>query len=268
VGKLPLEIDYIIRLTQEQREQILIPIFKEYMKQWNIFEFKLSHDNDKPTDLWKIFGYSYLFLEKKGFLPELKPDICAWYICSAKPKLFDYLQHDLLLIGPGFYHLSFQFPLYICIIEELPNVKENVILKLFTTDRQLPEVWEMILKEELSTDFLSVSYLLYPEELEKFMRARGKSMEELGIRIQKAIQKVGLKNVIEEIGLKAVIEEIGLKAVIEEIGLKAVIEEIGLKAVIKEMGWDNLFEMINNVEELDALKEKLEKKKKQMIQNA
>ncbi len=218
VGKLPLEIDYILRITHENREQILMPIFKQHMKQWNVFEFKLSHDNDKITDLWKLFGYTYLFLEKKEFEPELHPDICAWYICSVKPKLFVHLKKDLMPISQGLYRLLFQFPFYVLIIEELPNVKENVAIKLFTTEKQLPEVWDLILREGLSKDFLSMSYLLYPEELEKFMRGRGLSMDDLGIRIQKAIQKVGLKNVIEEIGLKAVIEEIGLKAVIEEIG--------------------------------------------------
>ena len=241
VGKLPLEIDYIIRLTAEQKEKNLIPIFKEYMKQWNVFEFKLSHDTDKITDFWKVFGYTYLFLEKKEFKPELKPDICAWYICSAPPKLFTFLKNDLKLMSPGLYQLSFQFPFYLLIIEELPIAKENVVLKLFTTDTQLPMVWEMILNEKLSKDFLSVSYLLYPEELEKFMRGKGLSMEELGIRIQKAIQKVGLKNVIEEIGLKAVIEQIG---------------------------WEELIGMISDPKELQALKKILEKKEKQLLQRA
>ncbi len=220
VGKLPLSIDLVIlRPDQAPKIPVLRP-FIERLSDINILEFKSARDTIAKSDLSKLIGYIGLYCENKGFgVLEMKK-ITGWYIVPNMPRYFTEL--NLIQEEEGVYLFKFYFPIYILVIDQLEIKLDNMPFLLFSSKKRLVLALKKIIHEKSLQKYLSIAYLLYPQEMKKLVVEEQISFEEIQKNIRSAVEELGTAKVIEAVGLENVIEAVGLENVIEAVGLEKV----------------------------------------------
>ncbi|MHA1309888.1 MAG: hypothetical protein ACTSWR_00665 [Candidatus Helarchaeota archaeon] len=242
VGKLPLIIDLVIIKEKPDIRSRTLTIITKRLKKYNIFEFKSARDKQKESDIPKLTGYCGLYCQRKNLNIIQMKEITSWYIVSRRSKFIKQL--NLKKLENGLYCFNFYYPIYFLVINELDIKKENISLLIFSSGLKLKKSIELIVENKKLKNFLSVAFILYPNEVTKIFTEKELTMDDFVKNIRYAIEVLGLKNVIESVGINKVIEEIGIDKVIEEIGIDKVIEEIGIDKVIEEIGIDKVIEEI------------------------
>jgi len=164
----------------------------------------------------------------------------------------------------GLHCFNFYYPIYFLIINDIDINEENILLLLFSSGSKLRRTLELLIENKNLQNFISVAFILYPNEVSKIFAEKELTIEDFTKNIRFALEMLGLRKVIEAVGINKVIEEIGIDKVIEEIGIDKVIEEIGIEKVIKEIGIDKVILTIgvDKVQEvLDEIKNNEEKNK-------
>ncbi len=231
VGKLPLIIDLVIIKEKPDIRSRTLTIITKRLKKYNIFEFKSARDKQKESDIPKLTGYCGLYCQRKNLNIIQMKEITSWYIVSRRSKFIKQL--NLKKLENGLYCFNFYYPIYFLVINELDIKKENISLLIFSSGLKLKKSIELIVENKKLKNFLSVAFILYPNEVTKIFTEKELTMDDFVKNIRYAIEVLGLKNVIESVGINKVIEEIGIDKVIEEIGIDKVIEEIGIDKVQK-----------------------------------
>ena len=230
VGKLPLIIDLVIIKEKPDIRSRTLTIITKRLKKYNIFEFKSARDKQKESDIPKLTGYCGLYCQRKNLNIIQMKEITSWYIVSRRSKFIKQL--NLKKLENGLYCFNFYYPIYFLVINELDIKKENISLLIFSSGLKLKKSIELIVENKKLKNFLSVAFILYPNEVTKIFTEKELTMDDFVKNIRYAIEVLGLKNVIESVGINKVIEEIGIDKVIEEIGIdkvQKVIDEIKSK---------------------------------------
>ena len=245
VGKLPLIIDLVIKKKRERRKYPKLPIITKYLKKYNIFEFKSAYDKPKDTDISKLTGYCGLYSEKMKINIIGMKKITCWYVVSRRPRFIQDLK--LKKLENGLYYFDFYYPIYFLIINDIDINEENILLLLFSSGTKLRRSLELLIENKNLQNFISMAFILYPNEVSKIFAEKELTMEDFTKNIKFAMEMLGLRKVIEAVGINKVIEEIGINKVIEEIGIDKVIEEIGIDRVILTIGVDKVKKVLDEI---------------------
>jgi len=252
---LPLIIDLVIKKKRERRKYPKLPIITKYLKKYNIFEFKSAYDKPKDTDISKLTGYCGLYSEKMKINIIGMKKITCWYVVSRRPRFIQDLK--LKKLENGLYYFDFYYPIYFLIINDIDINEENILLLLFSSGTKLRRSLELLIENKNLQNFISMAFILYPNEVSKIFAEKELTMEDFTKNIKFAMEMLGLRKVIEAVGINKVIEEM-IDKVIEEIGIDKVIEEIGIDKVIEEIGIDRVILTIG----VDKVKKVLDEIKK------
>ncbi len=196
-----------------------IGIIDQWMRNINLFEYKSPADNTLNTSKLVTYVVTEAYA-KDIWLSEIKKEISGTAIVAelSKAQKKKLEKDNAVEIYPGVYQIDLHlFKVYVINIDEIPHTPEWAELLLGGNEQAILDLIYMIFRNNMH-DFLSITFVLFNDEVMKVSQELGVVVDKTSISIKKAIEYLGLKRVIDEVGLKQVIDEVGIGRILLEIG--------------------------------------------------
>ncbi len=243
VGKLPLEIDLIVRITDMSRISSIgfYPIFKVYQLDGRniiIVEYKSGSDRLEYRDLSKIHAYRYLYMYKTDY--DIDDTFPLLIITQPQNTVFEKVNKKQ--IDPGIYQLEYETRIYLIVINELEVLEKNLGLLYYSTGKKEKEFLRKIIqmntkntKPQFVEKLLYLSFVNKYEEMIELAQAEKFELDRIKRNRKLAIEALGKSELLQEIGTEEVLREIGTEEVLREIGTEEVLKEIGTEEIVKNL---------------------------------
>ena len=209
VGKLPLEIDFILEnVTQKVHRILTTNGFYSLTKisvisklECFIAEYKSKNDIIRKNDLYKIRGYNGLFISKNWPKYDDRNLGTIFIITDLPIKIRDVI--DLFKIDNGIYSGNFGVTMYFIVINELDIHPKNKWFLAFSSGETLKKLLVHFQKHDISDEESLLSVIVQYD-----LKEVSKMAEQVGYKIPENIRE-NRKKILEIIGTDEVIQTIG-----------------------------------------------------------
>jgi hypothetical protein len=170
IGKLPLEIDLIVkRKTRKERKTSLPRLFR-YFRRYNVLELKTEQTPVTPGDLLKLQAYAWLYLEKHEIysVGEITATIIAHHLTPAVRRTLPTLGYKL--IREGIFKCRHSgFACYLISIEDLPDKLVPEELQIFSNPKRRERIFLRLFGKKAKRPLMDAMKELYESEVLRLM---------------------------------------------------------------------------------------------------
>ena len=170
IGKLPLEIDLIVKRKTQKEIKISLPRLFAYFRRYNVLELKTEHMPLKPGDLLKLQAYAWLYMEKHEIYSasEVTATVIAHHLTPGVMAVLPVLGYKH--ISKGVFRRQYSaFATHLISIEDLPDENVPEELKVFSNPQRRRQVFLSCLGKKEKQAIMDALSDLYESEVSKLM---------------------------------------------------------------------------------------------------
>jgi len=231
IGRLPLEIDLIVRRKTQKEIKTSLPRLFRYFRRYNVLELKTEQTPVTPGDLLKLQAYAWLYMEKHEIysIAEVTATIIAHHVPPAVRRALPALGYKRLRKGI-FKCRHSGFACYLIFIEDLPDELVPEELQIFSNPKRRERVFLSSFGKKTKRPLMDAMKELYESEVLKLMALY--NFEPSFVR--KVVKTIGKKKLSAAFSKEDHLAALNKKDIIAALGgkerlLKALIADLSLE---------------------------------------
>lgn len=238
VGKLPLEIDMIVRARDQQANRAKLPKLFRYFRQHNVIEIKTEQTPLKISDLLKVQAYAWLYMEQHRVYQaeHVTATVIAHHLPAAVRAALPALKYRR--VRKGVYKNRSAFESYLLDLSELPETLSPEELQIFTNSARREKVFVARIDDPNQQALVDVLYELYKNEVKKLMPYLDAKQK----KVKRHVDIIGHNRVAAALPKEAHLSALSKKDIINLKGDKE-----ALRAILAKMGREKLLETIDEI---------------------
>ncbi|NUO81583.1 hypothetical protein HUU05_16050 [candidate division KSB1 bacterium] len=215
VGKLPLEIDMLVRSSRAQlhASSARLPKLFRYFRRHNVLEIKTEQTPLKVSDLLKLHAYTWLYMEQRQIyeVAQVTATVIAHHLpAQVRAKLRALKYHR---VSKGVYKNRSAFDSYLLDLSELPEALTPVELQIFTNAERRERVFIASYKKIEKQAILNAITDLYESEAVKLM-------------VKLNVKPQSMRKFVEALGTEKVAKSLRQEELLSAINKKALVAAI------------------------------------------
>ncbi len=249
VGKLPLEIDMLVRFGGERSRlnTARLPKLFRYFRQHNVLEIKTEQTPLRVSDLLKLQAYTWLYMEQRQVheVEQVTATVIAHHLPATVRVALPALKYRR--VHKGVYKSRSAFDSYLLDLSELPEALTPEELQIFTNRARREKVFLLRMDDPKKQALVDAMNDLYQSEVKKLMVYLDAKQK----KVKRYVDIIGRKRVAAALPKEEHLAALSKKDLLSALSKKDIVAAMGddetLRLVYTKMGRERFLKKVEEI---------------------